>query len=146
MGAISRKLLADLGVAVPPKSGRAATTPADGCPVWLALLRAWCAAEGHPAPATEHEFHPTRLWRFDACWPDRRIALEVEGVTRAGGRHQRTAGYSEDCLKYSWASILGWTLVRVTPGMVRDGRAWELLAAAFAGRAAGPRTITHSGG
>ncbi len=132
---ISRKLLADLGVVV-PKPGRAAT-PHTGDPLWLTLLRAWCLSKALPPPDTEYEFHETRGWRFDAAWPASGTALEVEGVTAAGGRHQRVAGYSEDCLKYSWASILGWTLIRVTPGMIRDGRAWVLLDAAFEpGRAA----------
>lgn len=139
---ISRKLLADLGVAVPPASGRAATPP-GGDPVWVALVRAWCLAEGLPRPETEHEFHPTRGWRFDACWPSRRIALEVEGVTHAGGRHQRLSGFETDCEKYSWASVLGWTLVRATPRMIRDGRAWVLLGAAFD---TGGRAATNSEG
>lgn len=136
---LTRAQMAAAGLTPPPRdrTGRAAT-PTAGDPLWLTLLRAWCLSRSLPCPAAEHQFHPTRGWRFDAAWPARRIALEVEGVTRDGGRHQRLAGYSEDCVKYSWASILGWTLVRVTPGMVRDGRAWELLQAAFesGGRAA----------
>jgi hypothetical protein len=36
-----------------------------------------------------------------------------------------------DCEKYSWASILGWVVVRATSTMIRDGLAIDLLEAAF---------------
>lgn len=136
---ISRTLLAELGVVVPPAGGRAASK-STGDPVWLALIRAWCLSQSVPLPETEHEFAREslgRLWRFDLCWPGHSVALEVEGVTRHGGRHQRVEGLEEDAVKYSWAAILGWTLIRATPRMIQDGRVWPLLEAAFrCGRAA----------
>jgi hypothetical protein len=37
-----------------------------------------------------------------------------------------------DCEKYSQAAILGWTVIRVTTTMIRDGQAIDLLVQAFA--------------
>ncbi len=81
---------------------------------------------GLPEPVREYRFS-RRRWRFDLCWPDRMLALEVEGLTRAGGRHQLVEGYEEDCVKYSAAVLAGWRLLRVTGRMVRDGRALALV-------------------
>lgn len=87
---------------------------------------------GLPAPVLEHRFAPPRKWRFDKCWPDRRIALELEGGTWHQGRHQRPVGFENDCVKYTEAAIRGWTVIRATKQMVEDGRALDLLRRAFA--------------
>jgi hypothetical protein len=50
---------------------------------------------------------------------------------RLGGRHNTGAGMQADCEKYSWAAILGWTVVRATTTMIRDGAAITLLESAF---------------
>jgi len=89
---------------------------------------------GLPAPIREHNFAPPRRWRFDYCWPDRRIALEIEGGTWTGGRHVRAKGYEADCAKYNAAALAGWRVLRVTPAMIRDGRALALLTEALTGR------------
>ena len=74
-------------------------------------------------PVSEHRFHPTRRWRFDFAWPEQRIAVEVDGAVFTGGRHTRGAGYEKDLEKLSEALCLGWRVLRVSTGMVRDGRA-----------------------
>lgn len=76
-----------------------------------------------PEPVTEHAFHPTRKWRFDFAWPDRKLALEVEGGAFVAGRHTRGASFEADCEKYAEAAVDGWRVIRVTPRMVEDGRA-----------------------
>jgi len=81
----------------------------------------------YPGVVPEFRFHPERRWRFDYAWPDKMIALEIEGGTWTGGRHTRGKGYESDCEKYSEAAILGWKVIRATTGMVKDGRALELL-------------------
>lgn len=80
-----------------------------------------------PKPHTEYMFRGDRKWRFDFAWPDRMIALEVEGGTRRGGRHNRHEGFENDCVKYNTAALDGWRVLRVTSDMVRDGRAVELV-------------------
>lgn len=82
-----------------------------------------------PKPAREYRFHPERRWRFDFAWPQRKVALEIEGGTRSGGRHVRGDGFAADCEKYNTATILGWRVLRVTGEMVHDGTAVNTLEA-----------------
>jgi very-short-patch-repair endonuclease len=74
-------------------------------------------------PCTEYRFHQTRKWRFDFAYVPQRIAIEVDGGVFVGGRHSRGSGVEDDCEKYAEALVLGWRILRVTPRMVKDGRA-----------------------
>jgi very-short-patch-repair endonuclease len=76
-----------------------------------------------PLPEREYRFHETRKWRFDFAWPDRMLAVEVEGGTWVKGAHSRGKHYESDCIKYNTAALLGWRVLRFTTDMVRDGRA-----------------------
>jgi hypothetical protein len=87
---------------------------------------------GLPAPVLEFRFAPPRRWRFDFAWPARKLALEVEGGVWVQGRHTRGRGFEADCTKYNSAGLLGWIVLRVTPAMLKDGRALALLEEAFA--------------
>ncbi|MGF6633542.1 hypothetical protein [Paraburkholderia sp. MM6662-R1] len=80
-------------------------------------------ADKLPAPTREYQFDPLRKWRFDFCWPEQRVAVEVEGGIHSGGRHTRGAGFEQDARKYLAATLAGWRVVRVTGKMVRDGSA-----------------------
>ena len=77
-------------------------------------------------PVTEYRFHESRKWRFDFAWPDQMLAVEIEGLTHDGGRHQRIAGFIADLEKYEQAMIDGWTVYRVSASMVKSGRALEV--------------------
>lgn len=83
---------------------------------------------GFPDPATELLFHPKRKWRFDYAWPTRMIAIEVHGGIHSGGRHTRGRGFVEDRAKMNEATLLGWTVIEVTPEHIKNGqlRAWLL--------------------
>lgn len=76
-----------------------------------------------PPPTREHRFYAARRWRFDFAWPSQMLALEVDGGAWVSGRHTRGRGFEADCEKMSHAAIHGWTVLRVTGTMVRDGRA-----------------------
>jgi hypothetical protein len=85
---------------------------------------------------TEHKFALAegRRWRCDFALPSLRLAIEYEGIFggRTGqsgkSRHLTARGYSDDCEKYSVLSgVYGWRLVRVTPILMDDGRAGELV-------------------
>ncbi len=82
-----------------------------------------CALAGLPVPVAEVRFHPTRRWRFDWAFLEHKLAVEQEGGVFIGGRHSRGAGFEADLVKYAEAMCLGWKILRVTPGQVRDGRA-----------------------
>jgi len=80
-------------------------------------------AIGLPAPTPELYFAKPRRWRFDFAWEPQRLAVEVDGAVFTGGRHTRGTGYEKDIEKYAEALCRGWRVLRVTTGMVRDGRA-----------------------
>jgi hypothetical protein len=90
-----------------------------------------CKALGLPMPVAEFRFHTERRWQFDFAWPDRFIALEVEGIVypkvkgeyRAGGRHASVKGLTEDITKYGEAFRLGWKVLRCLPAHVTSGQA-----------------------
>lgn len=85
---------------------------------------------GLPDPATELLFHPKRKWRFDYAWEEQKLALEVHGGIHSGGRHTRGKGFVEDRAKMNEATLLGWTVLEVTPEHIKSGqlRAWLLAA------------------
>ncbi len=100
---------------------------------WNRVLQDQIQLAGLPAPQLEYAFHANRNWRFDFCWKQQLVACEVEG----GIWMQTTHGYSKghahperfesDCEKYNEAALYGWLILRVTPTMIRDGRALDWL-------------------
>lgn len=87
------------------------------------LLQRQIAALGVWPVELEYRFHSTRRWKFDLALPGYRLAIEIEGGAFVGGRHTRGVGFEKDCHKYAQAMILGWRVLRVTPGMVTNGKA-----------------------
>lgn len=85
---------------------------------------------GFPDPATELLFHPKRKWRLDYAWEEQKLALEIHGGIHSGGRHTRGKGFVEDRAKMNEATLLGWTVLEVTPEHIKSGqlRAWLLAA------------------
>lgn len=88
-----------------------------------AFFKAQCALRGLPEPMREHRFHPVRKWRFDFAWPDRMLAVEIEGGAFSGGRHTRGVGFQSDCEKYNAAVLSGWRVFRFTSQQVMNGAA-----------------------
>ena len=68
-----------------------------------------------------------RRWRFDFAFPELMLAVEVEGGTWSRGRHTRGQGFEGDCIKYNSAALMGWTVLRFTSTMVKDGTAIGML-------------------
>ena len=85
-----------------------------------------------PQPIREHRFHASRRWRFDFAWPDYLFAVEVEGVTHDGGRHQRVEGFIADLDKYEAAMLDGWTVYRCSGKQINSGRAIEVISTMLA--------------
>ena len=90
-----------------------------------ALFMLQLRADKLPEPVREHKFHERRKWRFDFCWPDKMLAVEVEGGIWTGGRHTRGDGYEKDAEKYNAATEMGWRILRFTPKYLRSGEALE---------------------
>lgn len=82
-----------------------------------AFLTRWRQLGG-PELARELRFHPKRRWRFDFAFENANVAIEVDGGAYSQGRHTRGAGYEADCEKLNTAALHGWTVFRVTPGMI----------------------------
>jgi len=90
-----------------------------------------CEACGLPKPEAEVRFHPTRKWRFDFGWREKKIALEVEGGVWIRGRHTRGSGFLKDMEKYNAAAAMGWRVLRVTPTEMKNGAVFGLLKDVF---------------
>lgn len=84
-----------------------------------------------PEPVVEHRFHPVRRWRLDVAWPALWLAIEVDGGAWVGGRHATGSGIEADCEKLSTAVALGWRVMRLTPRLIKDGKALPLVLAAL---------------
>lgn len=76
-----------------------------------------------PEPVREYRFHPVRRFRFDFAYPDRLLAIEVEGGTWGKSRHTTGSGFAEDCVKYNLAALDGWRVLRVTGTHIKSGQA-----------------------
>ena len=80
-------------------------------PIFLQVL----SISGLPSPVQEHKFHPERKWRFDYAYPDKKVAIEIDGGTWNNGAHVRPIHYQSDCEKFNEAAILGWRVLKFIP-------------------------------
>ena len=80
-----------------------------------------CVIYGLPEPTNEYRFHETRKWRFDFAWPNKKIALEIEGGVYTKGRHTRGKGFENDCIKYNTATEQGWSVFRYSTHQIKKG-------------------------
>jgi len=51
------------------------------------------------------------------------LIVEIEGGIGGKSRHTTYTGFTEDCVKYAGATILGFRVMRVTTAQVNDGTA-----------------------
>ena len=118
----------------PPRPRVRTKTPRVPSPLELRLL-VLIRASGFDEPVTEYPFarHLGRRWRFDFAWPDRLLAVEVDGGAwvPGGGRHTRGAGFAADHDKFNRATLLGWRVLRFTARHLADGSALADLAEAL---------------
>jgi len=73
-------------------------------------------------PEYEKRVCDERLWRFDICIPDLRIACEISGGNWTGG-HKRGKAQEDEYDKLNTAQLLGWRVLQFTNQQVADGRA-----------------------
>ena len=83
-----------------------------------------CRAE-RLTPVRELVFAPPRKWRFDFAFPEKMVAVEIEGGLFSAGRHVRGAAVEKDFEKYNAAAKLGWRVLRFSTEMVKRGLAIE---------------------
>lgn len=102
---------------------------------WSKVLLEQIRLAGLPEPTREYTFHADRQWRFDFSWKQsgQLVACEIEGgiwMQTETGRskgHAHPERFESDCEKYNEAALYGWVVIRVTPDMIRDGRAIDWL-------------------
>jgi very-short-patch-repair endonuclease len=125
---------------------------------WEEALLLLMRAENLPEPKSQYRFYRGRRWAFDFAWPQKKVAVEVEGGTwgnpvtchacgktvrrqtkkgrwytvREGGRHNTGKGFESDVEKYTMAALLGWRVVRVTTNHIRKGQAIDWIRRALA--------------
>lgn len=91
----------------------------------------------------EYCFCNGRKWRFDFCFPNEKLAIEVEGgafkkrtykskrtgklITTIGGRHNSAKGFLNDMEKYNTAAMLGYRLLRFTPQSIMTSKALDII-------------------
>ena len=76
----------------------------------------------YPKPLAEQRFHESRKWRFDYCFPDNMIAIEIEGGQWIKGGHTSGIGLQRDCEKYNAAQFLGWKVFRFSTSMIDESK------------------------
>lgn len=81
----------------------------------------------HMEYVSEYRFDEVRRWRVDFAFPDKRVAVEVEGGHWVNGRHTRGQGFEDDCEKYNALALKGWRLLRFTGKTIKSGEALKQL-------------------
>lgn len=102
-------------------------------PVDYSFFFASLKSLGIDQPVAEYKFHKTRKWRIDFCWPDKKLALEIEGGAWTNGRHTRGSGFIKDMEKYNQISVYRFFLLRVTPTEIQNGVAVDIINQFFNG-------------
>jgi very-short-patch-repair endonuclease len=80
----------------------------------------------------EYRFDQTRRWRFDFAFPEKRLAIEIDGGIHTGGRHVRARGFCDDLAKLNSAVMQGWKVLRFVPSWVKNGLAINTIKKALA--------------
>ncbi len=72
-------------------------------------------SHGIPKPESEFLGIPGRKYRFDFAWPDKKLALEINGGVYNRRAHGSISGILHDMEKARIAAVHGWRIIPVTP-------------------------------
>jgi hypothetical protein len=86
-----------------------------------AFYKCWKRTYSLP-PTLQYHFHTERQWRFDFCWPEHKVAVEIQGQ---GPGHCSLKGMTNDCDKGNAARLLGWTVLYFTSSHLGPSRIVE---------------------
>lgn len=89
---------------------------------------------GFAEPQTEYRFDDKRRWRFDYCWPNEGIAIEVQGGLFIKGKHVTGIGIMKDHEKLNAAQVQGWIVLQFSPEQIARGDWLHFLTLAFSYR------------
>jgi len=68
-----------------------------------------------------------RKYRFDFCFKDARLLIEINGGTFTKGAHSTGTGIRRDYEKNNLAQLAGWRCLMFDGEMVRSGEAVEIV-------------------
>ena len=80
-----------------------------------------------PEPEREVRFSRRRRFRADFDWPDRKLAIEIEGGVYTRQAHGSIRGVLRDIEKSREYVLQGWRCLRFTPAEIEDGTALAVL-------------------
>ena len=69
---------------------------------------------------------PGRKFRFDFCFREERLLIEINGGTYNGGSHGRGVGINRDYEKHNLAVINNWRVLSFDTKQVKSGAALQV--------------------
>lgn len=73
-----------------------------------------------PEAVKQYRFSPSRRFKFDRCYMDQKVAIELDGGVYSGGAHVRGKGYESNREKDNLAIELGWVVLHYTSKQLRS--------------------------
>lgn len=98
----------------------------------------WELAKSAQVPRKDHKTGPL-TWKFDFCWPEYRLIVEVDGGVwrHGGGAHSHPVALERNRLKRNDAALAGYHVIAFPPedftGRKRDAMGFVLRALASRG-------------
>ncbi len=86
----------------------------------------WKRCNG-PELIEEFKFCEARQWRADYKTANGQWLIELDGGVYSNGRHNRSSGYIEDCIKLNTAALLGYRVLRIPTGCATDNYISEII-------------------
>lgn len=99
------------------------------------LCKQYCQSKGYEEPEEENPFAKSVgfKYRFDCCWPKKKVAMEFQGGGQQG-RHATFYGYNNDCIKTALANGFGWSVFPITTHQFTKGMAYTIIDMIFGGK------------
>ena len=70
----------------------------------------------------QYQFCPTRKWKADFAWPDRKLIVEIDGQV-----HRIKERFAADIERHNWLALNGWMHLRFSTKMVKSGEAIDTI-------------------
>lgn len=88
----------------------------------------WQRCNG-PDLIKEFKFCEARQWRADYLCKtaNGQWLIELDGGVYSNGRHNRSGGYIEDCIKINTATLLGYRVLRIPTGCATDNYLGDII-------------------
>ena len=90
-------------------------------------------AAGLTGYVREYAAIPGRKFRFDFCFTEQRLLIEVNGGTFTKGAHSTGQGIRRDYEKCNLATLAGWRVLSFDGKAIKSGEAVEVIRQALEG-------------